>query len=169
MWKWEDIFQSLDWPMLSAQERQKLAKDGLRYWQRDVFRRDSGHAAYLMTVVTEGGFPMRLVNQEDTHLNRYLKAVLSDYTKLADTGADAFKIATAHGDRLPLTFRKAPVYQLAADTIEVIYEYANKLTELQGSQTTELNAFDELEKHYPEWRQKLPILLESAGAHSLVN
>jgi hypothetical protein len=169
MWKWEDIFQSLDWPMLLAQERQKLAKDGLRYWQRDVFRRDSGHAAYLMTVVTEGGFPMRLVNQEDTHLNRYLKAVLSDYTKLADTGADAFKIATAHGDRLPLTFRKAPVYQLAADTIEVIYEYANKLTELQGSQITELNAFDELEKHYPEWRQKLPILLESAGAQSLVN
>jgi hypothetical protein len=169
MWKWEDIFQSLDWPMLSAQERQKLAKDGLRYWQRDVFRHDSGHAAYLMTVVTEGGFPMRLVNQEDTHLNRYLKAVLSDYSKLADTGADAFKIAVAHGERLPLTFRKDPVYQLAADTIEVIFEYANKLSALNGSNTKEINAFEELEKHYPEWKQKLPISLESEGAKSLVN
>lgn len=31
-WKWEDVFEALDWPMLSAQERQKLARDGLRYW-----------------------------------------------------------------------------------------------------------------------------------------
>ena len=169
VWKWEDVFQSLDWPMLSAGERQKLAKDGLRYWQRDVFRRESGHAAYLMTVVTEGGFPMRLVNQENTHLSRYLKAVLSDYTKLVDTGTDAFKIAAAHGDRLPLSFRKDPVYQLAADTIEVVYEYANKLSDLNGQKTEFKNAFDDLEKHYPEWKNKLPILLESEGAQSLVN
>lgn len=168
-WKWDDVFKALDWPMLSAQERQKLAKDGLRYWKRDVFRRDSGHAAYLMTVVTEGGFPMRLVDQENTHLNRYLKAVLSDYTKLAESGIDAFKIASGHGDRLPLTFRKEPVYQLAADTIEVIYEYANRLSELQAGKKDEIDAFEELEKHYPEWKQKLPILLESAGAQSLVN
>ncbi|MFT6467724.1 MAG: hypothetical protein ACJARQ_000877 [Oleispira sp.] len=168
-WKWEDVFKALDWPMLSAQERQKLAKDGLRYWKRDVFRRDSGHAAYLMTVVTEGGFPMRLVDQENTHLSRYLKAVLSDYTKLVESGIDAFKIASGHGDRLPLTFRKEPVYQLAADTIEVIYEYANKLAELQVGRRSEVDAFQELEKNYPEWKQKLPILLESAGAQSLVN
>lgn len=169
VWKWEDVFQSLDWPMLSASDRQKLAKDGLRYWQRDVFRRESGHAAYLMTVVTEGGFPMRLVNQENTHLSRYLKSVLSDYTKLVDTGTDAFKIAAAHGDRLPLSFRKDPVYQLAADTIGVVYEYANKLTVLNGQKTEFKNAFDDLEKHYPEWKNKLPILLESEGAQSLVD
>lgn len=168
-WKWEDVFKSLDWPMLAASERQKLAQNGLRYWQRDVFRRDSGHAAYLMTVVAEGGFPMRLVNQENTHLNRYLKAVLNDYTKLIDGGADAFRIAAAHGERLPLTFRNDPVYQLAADTIEVIYEYAHKITALQNKCSSEVEAFDELEKHYPEWKQKLPILLESAGAQSLVN
>ncbi|WP_420554263.1 STY4851/ECs_5259 family protein [Neptuniibacter marinus] len=152
-----------------ASERQRLAKDGLRYWQRNVFRRDSGRAAYLMTVVAEGGFPMRLVDQENTHLNRYLKAVLNDYTKLIDGGADAFRIAAAHGERLPLTFRNDPVYQLAADTIEVIYEYAHKITALQNKCSSEVEAFDELEKHYPEWKQKLPILLESAGAQSLVN
>lgn len=167
VWKWEDLTASLEWDNVSHAQCQQFVISGMKYWKRDLFRHESGQTAYLMTVVTEGGFPMRLVNQSHTHLSRYLKTILNDYSQLAGSAIDVYKIAEAHANRLPASFRKQPVYQLAGDTVAAVYKYAAELSD--KLLITSKSPYEELEERIPDWKRHLPISLEDEGAKSLVN
>lgn len=161
-WKWEDVFLSIDWPDISFQQRQRLTRKGLDFWERNVFRHESGSSAYLMSIVTEGGFPMRLAEREGTHLSRYLRAILNDYAKYQSAGMTADRIAKSHEQRLPVVFRKEAVFHLAALTIEAIFELSEEIGDTD-------NPYDALELNVPGWKNRLPLPVESEGAKALVN
>ena len=163
VWKWADVFDSIGWPHLSPGGRQKIVSEGLSYWKRGIDRHISGNTAYLMTLVTEGGFPMQLIDHSNSHLSHYLKFILNDYIRYSSAGISAIKISEGHGLKLPPSFRKQPVYQLAADLIEAIFDLSKYLDEKVK------DPFKELENLYPDWRKRLPLFMGDDNARGLIN
>jgi hypothetical protein len=161
-WRWEDMFSSLGWPDLTPTHRQELVAKGIRYWKRMIHQNSAGSNAYLMSLVTEGGFPVKLVEREGGHLRKYLKAVLSDYSIYCSAGMSAERIAESQSGRLPPAFRRPAVYQLTAELIISLYD----LSEHTQDSSNPFEALNQLDK---SWQDKLPISLESDAAKLLVN
>ena len=67
-WRWDDISASLAWPSLSFEHQHDLTRKGMAYWKLVLHRNSSGSTAYLMSIATEGGFPVKLVERSDSHL-----------------------------------------------------------------------------------------------------
>lgn len=161
-WRWEDMTASIGWPSLSIKDRQTLTKEGMAFWKRELNRQESGSTSYLMSVATEGGFPVKLVERSETHLSRYLKAILDDYAMYSGAGMTAEKIAESHCNRLPSAFRRSAVYQLAADTVSAIYALS------EGLEDT-VSPFEALEREQPGWQSKLPLNFEEDNVKVLVD
>jgi hypothetical protein len=163
VWKWADVFDSIGWPHLTPGGRQKIVSEGLNYWKRGLDHHIGGNTAYLMTLVTEGGFPMQLIDHSNSHLSHYLRIILNDYIRYSSAGISAIKISEGHGLKLPPSFRKQPVYQLAADLIETVFDLSKYLDEKVK------DPFKELESLYPNWREKLPLFMGDNNARGLIN
>lgn len=161
-WRWEDMFSSLGWPDLVPAHRQELVAKGIRYWKRMIHQNSAGNNSYLMSLVTEGGFPVKLVEREGGHLRKYLKAVLSDYSIYCSAGMSAERIAESQDGRLPSAFRRPAVYQLAAELIISLYALSEHTQDSS-------NPFETLSQLDKNWQNKLPISLESDAAKLLVN
>jgi len=161
-WRWKDVFISIGWPVLSASQRRLLVEQGLSFWKRKIHRQASDRNDYLMTLVTEGGFPVKLVERPESHLKIFLKSMLTDYSLYVNAGMSVERIAESHAHRLPRSFRHPAVYQLAADLTVSIYELSEQTQDSP-------NPFETLNQQDVNWRDKLPISLDSNSAQTLVN
>lgn len=159
-WRWDDVDDSLNWEKLDANHRPRWVREGLKYWQRPIHKYQGGQNAYLMTLVTEGGFPIGLI-ERGSHLLRYLKAVLKDYTLFSAAGMDKQRIASSHLSRLPKSFRREEVAQMAADLIEVLYDLG-QITRGNADPVAVLN------REKPGWEANLPFAIDGEAAESII-
>ena len=162
-WKWQNVFESINCPEPSPSDKERIASFGLKFWDRKVSLHACGRSAYLMTLVTEGGFPIRLINHPDSHLSYYLHAILNDYSRYASSGMDALRVSESHSNRLPPSFRKPAVYQLASEFIKAILALSKKI----GNNSQD--PFKDLEDKDSSWRDTLPLSMGDENAEILVN
>ncbi len=160
-WKWQPIFEALNWPEIDYAMRSRFVEQGLRYWKRPLLRKGDDRG-FLLTIACEGGLPINLIRNDTGYLRAFLRAVLRDYATYSASGVNAADLAGIHLDYLPVTLRQPMVQELAGILIEKIWELQNQLP--QGSKPVE-----ELDRLTPNWRQQLPMVMEDNVANDLVS
>ncbi|MFQ5675189.1 MAG: STY4851/ECs_5259 family protein, partial [bacterium] len=160
-WKWQPILNAVSCPFLDHRTRTQFVEFGLRYWKRDLLRRGD-YRGFLLTVACEGGLPINLVRNDTGYLRAFLRAVLRDFATYHTTGVDAAELASSHLDYLPAGLRQQMVQELAGMLIETIWELQNQLSSQLSDPVEELDRLD------PDWRHKLPMVLEDEAANALI-
>ena len=160
-WKWQPIFDSINWPELDLNTRGRIVQRGLSYWKRELIKQ-SGHREFLLTVACEGGLPINLVQKDTGYLRAYLRALLRDYGTYAAAGVDAVELAGIHLSYLPRSLQQHILQEIAGNLIQSVWE-------LQSHVTDAKNPVGQLDQIDPTWRQKLPLVLEDDAANALIN
>ncbi len=160
-WKWQPIFNALNWPEIDQATRSRFVERGLRYWKRPLLRRGDDRG-FLLTVACEGGFPVNLIRNDTGYLRAFLRAILRDYANYASAGVDAAEFASIHLNYLPVTLRQPMLQELAGILIKSIWELQTQITQVDNP-IAELDGLDQ------NWRQRLPIAIEDHAANALVS
>ena len=161
-WAWRMITDSLNWEFPPQVKCSDIVRRGLKYWKRPLLNYEELGNAFLLSIVLEGGLPVKILESASNNLARYLKALLDDYATYRGSGIPPVKLAEDLGRYLPKGFRRVDVYQLAASITECIYN-------LSGSLESRDDPFTELERTRHGWQSELPFVLDSDNARTLVN
>ena len=169
-WSWSGIDDSLGWQQFSHTERYKLLRLGMKWWKRDIMKRDGGDNMYLVTIACEGGLPLKVLHRENTNLSRYFKALLKErqlvrHSRFDNESSTSGTAALAEGQRnlLPAALQNDVVYELSGQLIDAVSHCRQLLGEASKHPLEQLDSID------PEWRDAFPLLLEDGVAQSLIS
>lgn len=160
-WKWSPIIDALGWTTAEYHTITGFVSSGLRYWDRPL-RRQGDANAYLVSLLCEGGVPVNVLEGETSHLRKYLKAVLDDFMTFSGRGRSEFSLAESNRNLLPRSLQREGVYQLCSELVSVIYELAEHVQNRD-------KPVDDLNRRVPGWDSRLPFLLDSGAAGTIVN
>ncbi len=154
-WKWEPLLAALGTPEFAPSGGQyHVLKDvvtrGLLGWRRTIYRFGPAKG-FLVTIMCEGGVPLKLILRENAHLRRYLKAVLEEFRLLGATDLPPRDLASGPRKLLPAAWRRDVVYELAGELIKTIWRLQ---AELPKNGDTPVQ---ELDRRRPDWRNELPL------------
>jgi len=161
VWKWAPIIASLGWDHNTWSTRTEFVVKGLRYWKRDLIHTGAG-TQYLLSVASEGGIPINVLQREGASFKHYLKAVIRDYGHYVSSGLEAERIALDNLYRLPSSWQQDQIATLAGQIIEQVWRLKSEIGESKDPVKT-------LNDVHPGWDTELPIELESEQAETLIN
>mgnify|MGYP003393532573 CR=1 FL=1 len=78
-WKWETVFDEIGRALPPYQAIYAWVAEGLQHFKRPLLRSRHGDREFLLTLACEGGLPLRLLHNENAHLSRYCRALLTAY------------------------------------------------------------------------------------------
>ena len=165
-WKWEPLLEALRTPEFApsgSQYRvlQDVVTRGLRAWRRTIYRFGPSKG-FLLTIICEGGLPLKLILREDTHLRLYLKAVLEEFRLLGATDIPPRDLASGPRRLLPAAWRRDIIYELAGELIQTIWRLQAELSDGDAP-------VQELDGKRPGWRDELPLRVSDDVATVLLN
>jgi hypothetical protein len=148
-WSYEAIFASFaDNPreQLGVEQRNLIVELGLKYWQRPV-RIIHGRSCYLGTIATEGGLPVKQLNNVD-ELSRLFKHAIPNYLGLHNADIiDAIHIIAEDAPHLLENYQVILGDMLCrVAELNIAHHLANKE-----------DAIDYLNQHEPEWQLQFPL------------
>lgn len=159
-WGWEPIFSDLAARYEHARAR-RLTEDGLIWWRRPLRR--SAHAReFLLSVILEGGFPVRVVQREQNRLTAYLKQVIRDLHRFGPDPVLAAELAARHAQTLPASLRQPEIFDLVGELLARALDHLDRLPEGVDDPVAWLDA------HEPGWREELPLTVEDEDARRLL-
>lgn len=163
-WSWEKIFASFDADAngISAGQRNLIVELGLNYWQRPV-RIINGRSRYLGTIATEGGLPLKQLNNNNW-LSKLFKHAIPHYLRLYNADIiDAIDIIRAYADHLPQNYQNDPIYAILADMVCIV---ATLKTDYQLADKQ--NPVEYLNQAVPDWQAKFPLPINDQVALALL-
>jgi hypothetical protein len=161
-WAWAGPAAPVSAPVDFA-NRTLLVIEGTEYLKRPI-RKSNGSNEYLHTLISEGGFPCRLISEQRNWLTRYIEAV----TLAASHGEASLAAATEHANYyqfiVPPSFRASSLFDISAD---LAFHVANLRRRLSENGITD-GAVEWLNRVDPNWREELPIVADDSAARMLV-
>ncbi len=142
--------------------RERLVTEGLSYLRRPI-RRINGSREFLATIVLEGGFPSRLIEEDAGWLSRYVEAVTLAASQGENTPDSALDHATFYQGMIPQTFRASSLCHLAADLAYNVAILRRRLSENGISE----GAIDWLDGVEPGWRDRVRTKVVQLGGEIL--
>jgi len=161
VWKWDPIITSLGWDHNTWNKRTEFVAKGLRYWKRDLIHTGAG-TQYLLSVASEGGIPINVLERENASFKYFLKAVIREYGFYVSGGLTAERVAYDNLNKLPLSWQQDQIATLAGQIVEQLWLLKSEI----GDSTEPVKTLNEV---HPDWSKTLPIALESEQAETLVN
>ena len=161
-WSWSGAMASVGAPN-DPVSRERLVTEGLSYLRRPI-RRINGSREFLATIVLEGGFPSRLIEEDAGWLSRYVEAVTLAASQGENTPDSALDHATFYQGMIPQTFRASSLCHLAADLAYNVAILRRRLSENGISE----GAIEWLDGVEPGWRDTLPMATRDEAARKLV-
>lgn len=159
-WSWKYIWNELEWPHDQYHATIELVRDGLFAWKRSLIT-TSYRREFLVSVATEGGIPINLLQCEGGSFRDYLRTVVSEYGLYGDSGLNALEAAEQYLSKLRENWRQPQIAQLAGQVAEAVW----RLTAEMGDRA---DTVDELNHSRPEWIDQLPIVAEQKQAELLI-
>lgn len=160
-WSWATITNRLEVELPQAKLRE-LAREGLRFWRRAVARPTGDRSLYLVSLICEGGLPLKLLTQQNAALTRYFRHVLQ--TCELYEGWAPRRAAEHFAAELPQSLRNKTVYELTGSLIESVRELRLELRNL-GQVADPVAALDARSQG---WRNRLPLRLHDEVARELL-
>lgn len=161
VWKWAPIIESLGWDHNTWDTRTEFVVKGLRYWKRDLIQTGAG-TQYLLSVASEGGIPINVLEREGASFKHFLKAVIREYGHYASSGLNAERIARDNLYRLPSSWQQEQIATLAGQIVELMWALKSEI----GDSTEPVKTLNNI---HPNWDTELPLELESEQAETLIN
>lgn len=164
-WSWERIFASFnaDADELKIGQRNLIVELGLGYWQRNV-RIINGRSRYLGSIATEGGLPLKQLDNNDNWLSRLFKHVIPKYLRIQGNDIiTAIAIICDYADHLPQNYRNDQVYAVLGDMVYIVcklkadYQLASKN-----------NPIDYLNREVPDWNERFPLPIDNQAGIALL-
>lgn len=170
-WSWDVILDQVDGAHLKTGTGylalQRMVQDGLQWWRRPLLR-GGRRREFLVTLGCEGGLPLHLVQREGHSLRRYFKSLLRNFQAHSFNGrlfpsvrAEDLASRAAEGT-LSATLQQQVIFQLGAELVTVILEYAAQLAD-KGK-----DPLQELDAKFPGWRDRLPLHIEDDQAQAFL-
>ncbi|HIH37057.1 MAG TPA: hypothetical protein HA232_04035, partial [Methanocellales archaeon] len=162
-WKWSTILESIDLdPNYSRVALYEPIRLGLRFWKRKLLTVGDRNA-YFVTLACEGGLPLKLIHrEEDSHLKRYLRALLREFRVYGGQETNSFELAARIGNHLPRGLQQKQLFQICGELIEQIWRLQSQLID----STTPV---EDLDRKIPKWRDTFPLVVSDDAAHALLN
>jgi len=158
-WAWETIIDPLGWSP-SAARLYLIVRKGLAYWGRNVMRL-GGSYEYLVTLICEGGLPLRVIAAPDNQgrVRRWFREVLRVAERFDMPAARA---ALELDELLPVMLRNDLVRDTGAELIDRVISLRREV----GNVDDPASRLDQLR---PGWRQELPLEVEDSVAREFIN
>ena len=153
-WKWETVFNAIDQEVPDYNWMCRTIERGLKWWKRPLLHSTNGHREFLITIACEGGLPLRLLQKENAHLNRYFRQLLNSYH--IESQSPSFQgqaLARSLACHLPRSLHHDIVFTLSADLIQ-------KVIALQERVPEALDPIAALNQQDENWRHELPLPVE---------
>lgn len=161
-WSYKTVFEPLGLEPPVVTKIHDWIETGLTWWKRRLLHSEKGHRQFLVTIVVEGGLPLRLLERESINLTRYFRNILESLYQNDQRDIDhAIHFANNHATRLPRSLQHDQVFHLAAHLI-------TKIVELQSLVGKAVNPISVLDKKLPRWRHDLPLRVENQVAEALL-
>ena len=161
-WSYKTVFEPLGLEPPVVTKIHDWIETGLTWWKRRLLHSEKGHRQFLVTIVLEGGLPLRLLERESINLTRYFRNILESLYQNDQRDIDhAIHFANNHATRLPRSLQHDQVFHLAAHLI-------TKIIELQSLVGKAVNPISVLDKNLPRWRHDLPLRVEDQVAEALL-
>src|SRR6266446_6434120 len=163
-WTWDIVFAEAGHAAPPQPLISQWVSEGLQRWRRPLLEDHSGKHMYLVTLVCEGGLPLRLLHRENAHLSRYFRELLTVYHRKRHTPDEcnttemAPQIAARY---LPASLRNEIVFRLSSDLIQSIVQLQERVPDASDP-IAELNSIE------PDWRKNLPLPVEDATVDILL-
>ncbi|MBY5947897.1 STY4851/ECs_5259 family protein [Photobacterium rosenbergii] len=158
--RWRDITDSLEWGNLTNSTLTYLTEKGLSFWQRPL-RVKGNNPAYLLTLVLEGGLPLKMMVNNKGTLVEYFKKVLTGVRQNTNAQLTAVDIAEQLEDSLPNSLRNEVVFALAGEFCETLNSFAKKAGAFRS------DIVDKIKLISPLWYRQLPVVLSEQDAEEL--
>ena len=158
--RWVDIKKSLGWPDITGATLRYLTEDGLKFWKRPL-RTKGNKPAYLLTLILEGGLPLRMMENNKGQLVEYFKHVLSGIRKSTNAQIDSHEIAENYDEILPSSLRNEVVYALAGEFCKTLHDLASSVDVYRT------DIVQRIKDVIPDWYKKLPVILDATEAEVL--
>jgi hypothetical protein len=161
---WDFVFRGLGLPP-DRKLGIDLTRRGLRMWRRRVRCSEAGQTLYLYTLMSEGGLPDTLLQQEGL----YRQVVMTLVSEIEEMGGMAAEVAAEIAARrriwaLPQSFQTNDFVRVLADLGKALADLRTDLPEDLGP-----NALERwLDVNRPGWSVRLPIRLSAAARDSLI-
>ena len=167
-YSWDGIVTDIA-ATLSPEERSVLVEHGLAWWGRPLRRSAAGYRQFLLSCVLEGGFPTRLLeSREHGWLGVHLRRLVNLATAMREPGrAEALSGHVLRDLSVPEGFRKDEFRWLCVDFAIAIVDLRREVQGLPVMAGDRASLI--LDRHRPEWRQDLPLVIEGAGAERLLD
>lgn len=143
-----------------------ITRRGLTWFGRKMAKGDRGEQYYLKTLAAEGGLPESLMSDSEGRDRRLVRGLMSDIAKvgIAAPRELLLRLASSRATALPLGFRTEEFREQLLEFCVQLLEYRSKIPADVPSSARQAW----LDNNIPDWKAKLPLRLESAGARSLL-
>ena len=159
-WSWDSIFRDIGWTEVHYPDLYGPVGQALLWWKVELVRLSTTRR-YLGTFACQGGLPLSLVG-ESSRTTAYVRAVLRHVARYRTFVDDPIELARDQQHLLrPPTLRREYVFRLAADLAGAVLDLRQDIGE-----TEDLLA--ELDARRTEWRQSMPLDLDSETARQLL-
>jgi hypothetical protein len=154
-WKWETVLAEFGQVAPDHNWLRVTINRGMLWWGRPLLHNQIGHREFLLTIACEGGLPLLLLKNENTHLNRYFRQLLSSYHREKHTSECNVNTLARHCSHLlPRSLRHDIVFTLSGDLIQ-------KVVALQERVADALDPIIALNQQDEHWRNELPLPVEN--------
>jgi hypothetical protein len=161
---WDFVFRGLGLPP-DRKLGIELTQRGLRAWRRRVRSSEAGQTLYLYTLMSEGGLPDTLLQQEGLY-RQVVMTIVSEIEEMGGiaAGAGAEMAARRRIWALPQSFQTNDFVRVLADLGQALADLRTDLPEDLGPDALERW----LDANRPGWSVHLPIRLSAAARDSLI-
>jgi hypothetical protein len=151
---------------LSSSEWRKLTDRGLKLWgHRSVTR--NGTNQRLLALARQGGFPVAAI-ETDGWAARYLEKIIGQLLAVPDVSLDvAIELAETEKYFIPESWQCEEFFTLSADLAIAIVLLRKEAEHAAATEGLTLSCW--LEIHRPDWRESLPIIIDSATSGRLLD
>ncbi|MGH7069677.1 MAG: STY4851/ECs_5259 family protein, partial [Acetobacteraceae bacterium] len=165
--RWSDIGGHFGIDLPQAGWR-ALADRGLKLWQIPPLRLN-GVTHRLLNLARQGGFPLAAIADgatgwAATYLGRLVGVLLGERDATADT---AFAHAEALGSMIPVGWRHEELFIVSADLATAVVALRREAE--TGGLLAGLPPSTWLDAHHPEWREQLPLTIDSDACRQLID
>lgn len=161
-WRWQGMLSELGVTCTPTQLYAVLER-GLVELRRWPPYKLGNRWRWIATLAGEGGLPLGLLQREGSHLRRYLRALLVEWSHFRGTGAEGAEIAASLGAMLPRSLQQVEIYEVAAALVEGVV----KLRKILGT-TLPPDPVAVLNRDHPAWARELPLRVDNAQARELL-
>lgn len=163
--RWQDLFSAIAGRELDGNIGRTMARDGLVVWRRPVAL-GSATCQWLMTLAIEGGFPVGVLEEAGGWAASYIEALVSRLSSLDDpTAGDAREIAARCSDIAPTAYRQETFHAVAAE-LALVVARLRKTCSTENIEGIPHSVW--LDAHHPQWRNELPVSLNTAMSRRLI-